>query len=69
MHLLPWKNSDPASVVLCVLLANDENLRDLFTAGLSGFIFFVCFLLFISLKDNRKLKNIINILMKQLRGF
>lgn len=47
MHLLPWKNSDPASVVLCVLLANDENLGDLFTAGLSGFIFlFVFFCLF-----------------------
>ena len=25
MHLLSWKNSDPASVVLCVLLSNDES--------------------------------------------
>lgn len=56
MHILPWKNSNPASVVLCVLLANDENLGDLFTAGFSGYFFFlfVCFLLFFSLKDNRK---------------
>lgn len=35
-----------------------------------GFLdFCVCFLLFLSLRDNRKLKNIINILMKQLMVF
>lgn len=47
MHLLPWKNSNPASVFLCVLLANDENPGDLFTAGLSGF-FLVCLFSFVS---------------------
>lgn len=43
MHILPWKNSNPTSVVLCVLLANDENLVGLFTVGIS---FFDCFLFF-----------------------
>lgn len=64
MHILPQKNSNPASVVLCVLLANDENLGDLFTAVFSRFFFFfACFLLFLSLKDNRKLKDLFNIFL------
>lgn len=57
MHLLSRKNSDPASVVLCVLLSTDESACGICLQ--QGFLDF--HVLFIALKEDRKLKNIINI--------
>lgn len=66
MHLLSWKNSDPASVVLGVLLPNDESACGIcLQLGFLDFVVVVCF----AQKENRKLKNIINIWMEQLKVF
>lgn len=48
MHLLSWKNSDPASVVLYVLLSNDESACGICLQ--QGSLDF-CFVLFISLRN------------------
>lgn len=67
MHLLSWKNSDPASVVLCVLLSNDESACGICLQ--QGSLDF-CFVLFISLRNKiENWKNIINIWKEQLMSF